>query len=66
MKLVCVSNSNNSLREDEQQWQGREIGERGCSAQAWGKGECLREGLMVIFPFECEVKRGWSVHGGKD
>ena len=34
---MCLSNSNNSLREDEQQWKGREFGGHGCSAQAWGE-----------------------------
>ena len=47
------------------QWQGREFGGRGCSAQAWGEEECLREGLMVVFPFHWEFKHGWSVHGAR-
>ena len=55
---MCVSNNNNSLREDEQQWQGREIGEHGCLAQAWGE-EC-------VFLFHSEFNYGWSVHGGMD
>ena len=62
--LTCMSNSNNSLREDEQQWKGREIGERGCSAQAWGEGEFLcewrvREGFPL--PFRSQLLGGVCV-----
>ena len=40
---ACVSSNNNSLREDEQQWQGREFAVCGWSATRGEEGECLRE-----------------------
>ena len=51
---MCVSNSNNSLREDEQQWQGREFGGRGCSATRGERkknlrGWRVREGFPLPF-----------------
>ena len=53
------------LRENEQQWRGRELQVRECFCTPAEKKN-LREMMAVVFPSHSEVNHGWSVRVGED